>query len=139
MEALYHQTAAAQAVFTRPEVDAQVRARDARARQQLEALNPNLAVRWAFYASIVGIPFLRVYIPGTGDRLGVERIIQGLMVLAMFSRPKVCLRLIPVSLLWFLAYCGLRIIWGLWLAPEYSQLWWPSTYCLLEYFLPWTW
>ena len=57
----------------------------------------------------------------------------------MFSRPKVCLRLVPVCLLWMLAYCAVRIIWGMWLAPEYSRLWWPSSLELLQYLLPWSW
>jgi len=114
MEALYHQTVAPQKALAHPGVNAQIRGQNARASSKTEALRPNLAVRCAFYLSIAAIPFLHLYIPGTGERLGVKRVIQGLMLLAMFSRPKVCLRLVPVSLLWFLAYCGMRIIWGLW-------------------------
>jgi hypothetical protein len=138
MDVFYHQTMAAQSA-SRPEVRAQSRTQYARASHKTEALRPNLAVRCAFYLSIVAIPFLHLYIPGTGERLGVERIIQGLVFLAMLSRPKVCLRLVPVSLLWFLAYCGIRIIWGLWQAPEYSHLWWPSSLNLLQFLLPWAW
>jgi O-antigen ligase len=61
------------------------------------------------------------------------------MLLAMFSRPKVCVRLVPVSLLWFLAYSVVRVIWGMWQAPQLSQLWWPSSLELLQYLLPWAW
>jgi O-antigen ligase len=139
MEALHHQTVAARAALSRPEMLAQIRTQDARASRKTESLRPNLAVRCAFYLSIVGLPFLHLYIPGTGERLGVQRVIQGLMFLAVLSRPKVCLRLVPVSLLWFLAYCGVRIAWGLWQAPEYSKLWWPSSFNLLQFLLPWAW
>src|SRR5689334_15540164 len=135
MEALYQESLVHNAAAAHPEV----RRENLRAIHKAEALRPNLAVRSAFYLSIVAIPFLHLYVPGTGERLGVERVIQGLMLLALFSRPKVCLRWVPVSLLWFLAYCGMRIIWGLWQAPEYSQLWWPSSLSLLQYLLPWAW
>lgn len=111
----------------------------ASAARKLELLRPNLLVRCAFYASLFAIPFLRVYIPGTGERIGIQRAVQALLFLSMLSRPKVCLRFIPVSLLWFIGYCGLRIVWGLWQAPEYSALWWPSTFELLQFFLPWAW
>jgi len=47
--------------------------------------------------------------------------------------------MVPVALLWLLAYCGARIIAGMWLAPEYSKLWWPSTLDLLQFLIPWTW
>src|SRR5579862_4929106 len=139
MEATYHQTLTAQAPFPTAGLDAQIRVQQVRANRDAEALRPNLAVRSAFYLSIVALPFLHLYIPGTGERLGIERVIQGLMLLAAFSRPKICLRLVPISLLWFLAYCGVRIIWGLWLAPQYSPLWWPSSFELLQYLLPWAW
>jgi O-antigen ligase len=69
----------------------------------------------------------------------VKRIVQLLIVAAIISRPRVCLRVIPVALRWFLGYSALRIIAGLWLAPEYSLLWWPSTLELLQFLLPWTW
>lgn len=104
-----------------------------------EACRPNFAVRLAFYLSIAAVPYFHLYIPGTGERLGVERVVQGLMLLAVFSRPRVCLRFVPVCLLWMLAYCGMRIIWGIWLAPQYSRLWWPGSLNLLQYLLPWTW
>jgi O-antigen ligase len=32
-----------------------------------------------------------------------------------------------------------RITWGVWQAPEFSQLWWPSSFELLQYLLPWAW
>lgn len=104
-----------------------------------EALCPNLLVRWAFYLSMFAIPFARLYVPGSGDRLGVKRVIQAFIFAAMLSRPRVCLRFVPVVLLWFLAYCAVRIIAGLWLAPEYSAMWWPNTLELLEFLLPWLW
>jgi O-antigen ligase len=138
MEALYHQTPAQAALF-HPEASNHIPSQNRRVGRRTEALYPNLAVRCAFYLSIVAIPFVHLYIPGTGERLGVKRLMQGLMLFAMFSRPKVCLRFIPVSLLWFLAYCGMRIVWGLWQAPEFSHLWWPSSFDLLQYLLPWTW
>lgn len=100
---------------------------------------PNLLVVWAFYASLFAIPFLRLYVPGTGERLGIKRVIQVLMLGAMVSRPRVCLRLVPIALLWFAAYCCLHLLGGLWLAPEYSKLWWPNTTELLVFLLPWTW
>lgn len=109
------------------------------AARRLELQRPNLLVRCAFYSSLFAIPFLRLYIPGTGERVGIERAVQGLLFLSMLSRPRVCLRFIPVSLLWFIGYCGLRIISGLWQAPEYSSMWWPSSLELLQFFLPWAW
>jgi O-antigen ligase len=61
------------------------------------------------------------------------------MAAAMLSRPRVCLRFVPYSLLWFLAYCVVRVLSGLWQAPEYSKLWWPSSLDLLEFSLPLAW
>jgi O-antigen ligase len=61
------------------------------------------------------------------------------MIAAMLSRPRVCLRFIPHSLVWFAVYCGLRILSGLWQAPEYSKLWWPSSLEFLQFYLPWAW
>jgi len=110
-----------------------------RGASKLESLCPNGWVRSAFYLSLVAIPFLQLYLPGTGERLGVKRVIQALLLAAILSRPRVCLRLLPVALCWFLAYCCLRIIFGLWLAPEYSRLWWPDSLELLEFLLPWAW
>src|SRR5262249_17883488 len=100
---------------------------------------PNLLVNWAFYGSIFAIPFYELYVPGTGDRVGIKRLAQFLMLAAMFSRPWVCLRYLPRALVWFLVYCGLRLLAGLWLAPEFAKLWWPSTLGFLEFLLPWTW
>jgi len=140
MEALYHQSlAAAPGKLETPEVRARAGRRSVAADSETEAGRPNFAVRCAFYLSIVAIPFLHLYIPGTGERLGIQRIVQGLLLLAMFSRPKVSVRLVPVCLVWMLAYCAIRIIWGLWLAPEFSHLWWPSSLELLQYLIPWTW
>src|SRR5690349_10244144 len=103
MEALHHQSHPA---FPNLEAEARIRTQNARASRKAETLCPNPAVRWAFYLSIIALPFLGFYIPGTGERVGSERIIQVLILLAIFSRPKVCLRLVPVPLLWFLAYCA---------------------------------
>jgi O-antigen ligase len=106
---------------------------------RLELLRPTALVQWAFYGSLFAIPYAQLYVPGTGDRLGVKRIVQALLLAAMFARPRVCLRLVPKALLWFLAYCVVRLIAGLWLAPEYAKDWWPSTLDLLQFMLPWTW
>jgi O-antigen ligase len=102
-------------------------------------LRPNALVRTAFYFALFTIPFIRLYVPGTGERLGIQRVVQLLMLAAMFSRPRVCLRFVPFSFLWFVAYCALRIISGLWQAPEYSKLWWPSSLELLQFYLPLAW
>lgn len=107
--------------------------------RNLELLRPNLLVRFAFYFTLAAIPFLRLYVPGTGERLGIQRVAQLLMFAAMFSRPRVCLRFVPFSLLWFFAYCIIRIISGLWQAPEYSKMWWPSSLELLQFYLPLAW
>src|SRR5690349_11300302 len=87
MEAFYHQTLPNNGTIARPEVNDDLLRRRASDARNIDALLPNLAVRCAFYLSIVGIPFLNLYIPGTGERLGVERLVQGLLILAMFSRP----------------------------------------------------
>src|ERR1043166_5693055 len=109
-------------------------------RGQVEvAARPNVLVRLAFYASVFAIPFTELYLPGTGERIGVVRLVQGLILLAAISQPRVCVRFVPVALLWFGAYCGLRIAWGLWLTPELVRDWWPTTLQWLEFFLPWSW
>src|SRR5947207_14075624 len=41
---------------------------------------PNRLVRWAFYLSVFSIPFIRVYLPGSGDKIGITRIVQVLMI-----------------------------------------------------------
>jgi hypothetical protein len=107
--------------------------------RNLDLLRPNLLVRIAFYFSLAAIPFLRLYVPGTGERIGIQRVAQLLMLAAMFSRPRVCLRFVPFALLWFFAYCVLRIISGLWQAPEYFNLWWPSSLDLLQFHLLLAW
>src|SRR5437868_222862 len=76
--------------------------------RNLERLRPNFLVRWAFFLSVFAIPFAQLYVPGTGERLGIKRVIQALIIAAMISRPRVCLRLVPVALLWFVAYSFLR-------------------------------
>src|ERR1041384_1512043 len=111
----------------------------ASALRNLDLLQPNLFVRSAFYFSLVAIPFLRLYVPGTGEHIGVQRVVQLLMITAMVSRPRVCVRFIPHVLLWFAAYCGFRILCGLWQAPEYSKVWWPTSLELLDFYLPWAW
>src|SRR5688572_27382415 len=100
-------------------------------------LEQNAIVRWAFYVSVFCIPFTKLYLPGTGDRIGVTRLIQALILGAVLSQPRVCLQLMPVALLWFLAYCGVRLLSGLWLTPELSSFWWPSTLEWLQFSLPW--
>src|SRR6266536_1586825 len=107
--------------------------------RNLELSRPNLLVQSAFYFSLLAIPFLRLYFPCTGERVGVERVVQLLMIAAILSRPRVCVRFIPHALFWFVAYCGLRILCGLWLAPEYSKVWWPSSLELIQFYLPWAW
>jgi O-antigen ligase len=104
-----------------------------------ELLSPNALVRWAFYLSIFSIPFLRLYVPGTGERVGVTRLIQLLLLGALLSQPRICLRLVPVALFWFVAYCALRIACGFLFAPELFSSWWPSTLEWLQYSLPWVW
>ena len=104
-----------------------------------DALQPNFLVRWAFYLSVFSIPFALLSLPGTGEKIGVTRVVQALMLSAVLSQPRVCLRLFPVALFWFLAYCGVRIVAGLWLTPELSGLWWPSTIDWLQFELPWAW
>jgi O-antigen ligase len=115
-----------------------LRLSDSRTRN-FELVRPNLLVRSAFYFSLFAIPFLRLYVPGTGERLGVQRLSEVLMIAAMLSRPRVCLRFLPGSLLWFVVYCGVRILSGLLQAPEYSKIWWPSSLELLQFFIPLAW
>jgi hypothetical protein len=104
-----------------------------------DALQPNALVRWAFYVSIFAIPFTRFYLPGTGDRIGVTRAVQALILCAVLSQPRVCLRLFPKAILWFAAYCGVRILAGLWFTPETSAFWWLDTLNWLQFSLPWVW
>jgi len=100
---------------------------------------PNSFVRWAFLLSLFAIPFAQLYVPGTGERVGVVRIVQLLIFVAVVSQPRICCRFVPLTLIWFTAYCAVRITWGLWLSPELSVDWWPSTLQWLEFFLPWLW
>ena len=100
---------------------------------------PNALVRWAFCLSIFAIPFTQLYLPGTAERIGVTRLVQVLLLAAVLSQPRVCLRFVPVALLWFLAYCAVRLVWGLWLSPELHADWWPSTWQWLQFSLPWVW
>src|SRR5437868_444271 len=100
-------------------------------------LGPNRLVRWAFYLSVFCIPFIRVYVPGSGDKIGVTRIVQAVMLCAVLSQPRVCIRLVPTALFWFVAYCVARILAGLWLTPEFSAEWWPSTLDWLQIGVPW--
>jgi O-antigen ligase len=105
----------------------------------LELLRPNLLVRSAFYFSLFAIPFFRLYVPGTGERVGVQRVAEVLMIGAMLSRPRVCLRFLPNSLIWFIAYCGVRILSGILQAPEFAKIWWPTSLELLQFFIPMAW
>lgn len=102
-------------------------------------LRPNFLVRWAFYLSIFSIPFSHLYLPGTGERVGVTRLVQALILCAVLSQPRVCVRLIPVALFWLLAYCALRIFDGLYLTPDLSSTWWPTTFKWIQFSLPWVW
>jgi O-antigen ligase len=102
-------------------------------------IGPNLLVRWAFYLSAFSIPFARLYVPGTGERAGVTRIVQLLLLCAVASQPRVCLRLFPFALLWFVAYAAVRMFSGLWFSPELWAAWWPSTFEWLQFSLPWVW
>jgi len=102
-------------------------------------LRPGLLVRWSFYLSVFLIPFSRLYLPGTGDRLGVTRLVQVLLLCAVASQPRVCLRFVPTALLWFLGYAAFRIAEGIGLTPDLAGLWWPSTLEWLEFSLPWVW
>lgn len=108
-------------------------------RPQADTLQPNTLVRWTFFISIFCIPFTQIYLPGTGDRIGVTRLVQVLILLAVLSQPRVCIRMIPVALFWFLAYCVLRLGAGLLMTPEHAQVWWPSTLQWLQLSLPWVW
>jgi len=105
----------------------------------LDDVQPNVLVRWAFYVSVFCIPFTQLYLPGTGNKIGVTRMVQAFILGAVLSQPRICLRLVPVALFWFLAYSGVRIFTGLWFAPEMSRFWWPSTLNWLQFSLPWVW
>ncbi|MEW6301901.1 MAG: O-antigen ligase family protein [Verrucomicrobiota bacterium] len=96
-------------------------------------------MRWAFYLSIFTIPFYRFYLPGTGDRIGVIRMVQALILFAALSEPRICIRLFPVAMVWFLAYCGWRLAAGFWLSPEMFGHWWPSTIHWIQYSIPCVW
>ncbi len=102
------------------------------------ALRPNVLVRWAFYLSVFSIPLSHLYLPGTGGRVGVLRLVQMVLVCAVLSQPRICLRMAPTALFWFLAYVALRILWGFWLTPEMFSLWWPNSREFLEFVL-WLW
>jgi O-antigen ligase len=101
-------------------------------------LRPNFLVRSAFVLSVFSIPFSLVYLPGTGDRFGVMRIIQLLTLGAILSQPRVCLRLLPTALIWLLGYIVLRTMWGLWFTPEMAALWSAKARQFIT-FLPWAW
>lgn len=104
-----------------------------------QRVGPNALVRWAFYLSAFAIPFTRLYAPGTGERFGVMRGVQLLLLCAVVSQPRICLRFVPAALLWFVAYCVVRVASGLWLAPELWATWWPTTFDWLQLSLPWLW
>src|SRR5882762_3876313 len=107
--------------------------------QPWDLFEPNVIVRWAFYLSVFSIPFSLLSLPGTGGRITVIRLLQMLILCAILSQPRVCVRFVPTALFWFLAYCAVRILAGLWLAPEQATVWWPSTLALLQFALPWVW
>lgn len=106
--------------------------------RSIETVGPNALVRWTFYLSIFAIPFSHLYVPGTGERVGITRVIQLLMLGGILSQPRVCLRMVPTVLFWFLGYTGLRIVWGFWLTPDRFSSWWPVSLEFFE-FLPWLW
>lgn len=108
------------------------------ATRPVEAVGPNALVRWAFYLSLLAIPMCHLYLPGTGERVGVSRIVQLLMLCGVLSQPRVCLRLVPAALFWFLGYIALRILWGFWLTPDQFYAWWPNSLEFIEQ-LPWLW
>jgi hypothetical protein len=103
-----------------------------------ESLRPNFLVRWAFYLSVFTIPFTNLYLPGTGGKVGVLRIVQLLVLGGVLSQPRVCLRWVPTALFWFLGYIALRIVWGWWLTPDSAGSWWPESREFIA-FLPWLW
>lgn len=103
-----------------------------------ESLRPNFLVRWAFYLSVFTIPFANLYLPGTGGKVGVLRIVQLLMLGGVISQPRVCLRWVPTALFWFLGYIAVRIAWGWWLTPDLAGSWWPESREFIA-FLPWLW
>jgi O-antigen ligase len=103
-----------------------------------DVVGPNALVRWGFYLSVFAIPFSHLYLPGTGERVGVLRLVQVVLGCAVLSQLRVCLRLVPMALFWFLGYCAWRVVCGLWLTPEMSTLWWPSSREFLEFVL-WLW
>src|SRR6267154_2248659 len=51
---------------------------DAPRLRNLDLLRPNFWVRAAFYCTLLAIPFLRLYVLGTGERVGVQRVVQGI-------------------------------------------------------------
>lgn len=99
---------------------------------------PNALVRWAFALSVFVIPFSSLYVPGTGDKIGVLRLVQLLIACAVLSQPRVCLRWIPTALFWFWGYIMLRIVWGFWLTPELDADWWPDSRVFITLLL-WGW
>src|SRR5439155_8606946 len=74
-----------------------------------DALRPNCLVRWAFYLSIFSVPFSHLYLPGTGERVGVIRLVQMLILCSVLSQLRVCMRLFQCAHVRFLVYCGVRI------------------------------
>lgn len=106
--------------------------------QVTDSVRPNFLVRWAFYLSVFAIPFNHLYLPGTGGRIGVQRIVQALMICGVLSQPGICLRWVPTAMLWFLGYIGFRMAMGCWLTPDMMATWWPNSREFLE-FLPWLW
>jgi O-antigen ligase len=105
----------------------------------IESLHPNFLVRAAFYLSVFSIPFCYLYLPGTGERVGVLRLVQMLVFLGALSQPRVCLRFFPKALFWFIGYVFVRTICGLWLTPDMAASWWPDNLVFIGYLFPWTW
>jgi O-antigen ligase len=105
----------------------------------VDSLHPNFLVQAAFYLSVFSIPFCYLYLPGTGERVGVARLVQLLIFLGALSQPRVCLRFFPKALFWFVGYVFMRMIWGLWLTPDLAASWWPDDLVFIGYLFPWTW
>src|SRR5258705_9671523 len=107
--------------------------------QHCDVCGPNVMVRWAFYLSLFCIPFAHVSLPGTGGRMTILRLLQVLILGAVVSQPRVCIRFVPTAVFWFFAYCAARIISGLLLSPDLRTEWLPSTLNWLQFALPWVW
>jgi len=69
----------------------------------------------------------------------VLRLLQMLLLCAVVSQPRACIRFVPTAVFWFVGYCVARIIAGMCLSPELRERWLPSTLSWLQFALPWLW